>query len=430
MRVAVVGAGWAGLAAAVTATQAGHHATLFEASRHAGGRARRLDVQLPDGSALPLDNGQHILIGAYTETLRLMRQVGVEPRDVLVRLPLTLRFPDGTGLALPDWPAPWDAAWGIASERGWSARDKLSLLRTAGRWRLAGFECADDLTVDGLCKPLAPRVVRELVEPLCVSALNTPMQQASARVFLRVLRDSLFAQVEGPWAGSNLLIPNVHLGAVLPDAALRWLAEHGADVRLAARVRELQPSGMCWLANGEAFDALILACPVADAMRLLEPLAEAQDWIRIAAGLQHEPIATVYTTGPALPLPMLALRSSEQQPAQFVFDRAQLGAPSGLLAWVVSASRGDADTIERQVLGQARSLGWAVEPVKTIVDKRATFACTAGLQRPAMQVAPGLLACGDYVDGPYPATLEGAIRSATAAVRALSGTDRTAAAGR
>jgi hypothetical protein len=108
-------------------------------------------------------------------------------------------------------------------------------------------------------------------------------------------------------------------------------------------------------------------------------------------------------------------------PAQFVFDRGQLGGPQGLLAFVVSASTGQRDDIQAQVLVQAeQQLGLRLQAVQTIVEKRATFACTPGLQRPALQIAPGLLACGDYVDGPYPATLEGAVRSAVAAVEAFT----------
>jgi hypothetical protein len=114
---------------------------------------------------------------------------------------------------------------------------------------------------------------------------------------------------------------------------------------------------------------------------------------------------------------MLALRSG---PAQFVFDRSQLGGPDGLLAWVVSASDGDAATLQAQVVAQASALGWRAEPLKTVVERRATFACTPALRRPAIDVAPGLLACGDYVDGPYPATLEGAVRAAAQAVARLS----------
>ena len=81
--VAVVGGGWAGLAAAVTLAERGAPVTVFEASRSLGGRARRVSI---DG--IDLDNGQHVLIGAYRETLRLMRLVGVDPDELLVRFPL------------------------------------------------------------------------------------------------------------------------------------------------------------------------------------------------------------------------------------------------------------------------------------------------------------------------------------------------------
>ena len=419
MRVAIVGAGWAGLAAAMAATRGGHEVTLFEASRQLGGRARRLLVDVPGHGPAALDNGQHILIGAYRETLGLMRLAGIDPARVLHRLPLTLRFPDGGGLELPDAPAPWDAALGILRAEGWTWGDKASLLSHASRWRLRGFRCHPQQSVAELCEGMAPRVLHELVEPLCVAALNVPAQRASAAVFLRVLQDGLFGPREGSWAASNLLLAKVDLGALFPDAASAWLQSHGVQVHLGVRVRDLARSGEGWQLDGEAFDAVVLACPAWEAARLAEA-GGADGWVRDARALGHEAIATVYATGgPRLALPMLALRAGPAAPAQFVFDRSQLGGPTGLLAFVVSASAGDAATLERQVLQQARALGWAIDPLRTVVEKRATFACVPGLRRPGMQVAPGLLACGDYVEGPYPATLEGAVRSALAAVSLL-----------
>ena len=85
MNIAIIGAGWSGLAAAVKAKQAGNEVTVFEASRHLGGRARALSTTLPDGQRVMLDNGQHILIGAYQQTLKLMREVGVDPESALAR---------------------------------------------------------------------------------------------------------------------------------------------------------------------------------------------------------------------------------------------------------------------------------------------------------------------------------------------------------
>ncbi len=428
MRVAIVGAGWAGLAAAVAAVQAGHQVTVFEASRQLGGRARRLDVPLPQGGSAVLDNGQHIMIGAYLQTLRLMQTVGVDPARAFLRLPLTLRFPDGEGLALPDWPAPLDAGWGILNAEGWHWSDKLSLLRTAAGWQLAGFRCGPEDSVAQLCRGLTPRVRAELIEPLCVSALNTPASRSSGQVFLRVIRDSLFGRGHAGWGGSNLLLPRADLGSLFPEAAAAWLDRHGAPVRLGHRLQSLAASAGGWSLDGEPFDAVILATPPWESARLVAASGiEAPGWLARADGLQHEAITTVYATGgPALPWPMLALRSSEQAPAQFVFDRAQLGGPAGLLAFVISASQGGREALQQQVLAQARALGWEVQPLQTVVEKRATFACTPGVQRPGVGVAPGLLACGDYVDGPYPATLEGAVRSALEAVEALSPAARTA----
>lgn len=417
-RVAIVGAGWAGLAAAVAAVERGHAVTVFEAARVPGGRARSLAVTLPDGSEALLDNGQHILIGAYVETLRLMEKVGVRPEDTLLRLPLVLRYPDGGGLALPDLRAPLDAVLGILRARGWTWRDKLALVLQSLRWQLAGFQCPPGTSVAELARELTPRVREELIEPLCVSALNTPAARSSGEVFLRVLKDSLFGQGYGSWGGSNLLLPRAALGRLLPDAATAWLQGHGAEVRLGTRVQALAQGGAGWLLDGEAFDHVVLACPAPEAARLARVVAPG--WSATADGLAHEAIATVYATGgPALALPMLALRSGPQAPAQFVFDRGQLGGPQGLLAFVVSASPRDRTELEAQVVAQARGLGWNVTPLQTVVERRATFACVPGLQRPALAVAPGLWACGDYVEGPYPATLEGAVRAGLAVAARL-----------
>ena len=421
MKVAVIGAGWAGCAAAVEATRLGQQVTLIEAARIAGGRARRVDGQWPDGSALPLDNGQHILIGAYSETLKLMGDLGLKTTSLLHRMPLTLQFPDGSGLRLPALPTPLDAFAGILRARGWSWRDKASLLLAATRWQLAGFRCAPELSVAALCITLTPAVLATLIDPLCVAALNTPADRASGQVFLRVLRDSLFSQS----GGSNLLLPRTDLSALLPDAALAWLAQHGAEVRLGTRVLALAPAGTGWQVDGEIFERVILACPPGEAARLvLSTGLPCKAWVDQTQALQFEAITTVYVSsrGSRLAQPMLALRASApggDAPAQFVFDRGQLCGPDGLLAFVVSASQGDSVALTQRVLLQARQqlgLTQAVA-VQTIVEKRATFACLPGLLRPAAQLLPGLLACGDYVDGPYPATLEGAVRSGQQASR-------------
>ncbi|HRC38949.1 MAG TPA: NAD(P)-binding protein, partial [Rubrivivax sp.] len=186
MKLAVVGGGWAGLAAAVRTTEAGHAVTLFEMAAHWGGRAREVAV---DGRAL--DNGQHILIGAYRRTLALMLTVGADTDALLLRRPLELRYPDGRGLQVPPGPAWLGFARAVAGCQGWTTRERLALMAAATGWALAGFRCAPQLTVAQLCRRLPSAVQELLVDPLCVAALNTPAREASATVFLRVLRDRL-----------------------------------------------------------------------------------------------------------------------------------------------------------------------------------------------------------------------------------------------
>ena len=431
-KVAVVGAGWAGCAAAVEATRLGHAVTLFEASRTSGGRARRVDGLL-QGQPVSLDNGQHILIGAYSETLRLMAELGMDPQTSLLRLPLTLQFPDGSGLKLPAsryLPAPLDAFAGILAARGWSWADRLSLLKVALGWQLQGFRCARDQSVADLCRGLTAATMAQLIEPLCVSALNTPADRASGEVFLRVMHDSLFSES----GGSNLLLPRVDLSALLPDAALAWLSAHGCPPQMGVRVQDIRRVDQRWQVTtpspshpDDGFGCVVLACPPLEAARLVDGSGMAAEaWLSQTRSLHYEALTTVYAHAPGARLnqPMLALPATAEAPAQFVFDRGQLGGPAGLLAFVISASHGEGAVLTARVLAQAAAaqLGLQLEAVQTIVEKRATFACTPGLARPATVIADGLLACGDYIAGPYPATLEGAIRSGLAAARRVNPT--------
>lgn len=419
-RVAVVGGGWAGLACAIEATQRGRPVTLFEMAPQLGGRARRVDIE-----ELALDNGQHILIGAYRETLRLMQTVGIDPAAAFVRTPLRLATPQGGGLRLPPGPPMLAFARGVLAQRDWPLGSRVALLRTAASWALRGFRCASSATVAELTAGLPPEVRADLIEPLCVAALNTPATEASGSVFLRVIRDALFS---GP-GSADLLLPRLRLSSLLPDPAAAWLARHGAVVRTGVRVQHIEPDGAQWRVDGEPFDAVLLATTPVEAARLAQP--HATTWAAAAAALRYEPIVTVYaqSDGTRLPHPMLALASDEQtRPAQFVFDLGQLGAPAGRLAFVISGARPwldrGLDATRDATLTQARAalvdqLHGPLQPLQVLTEKRATFRCTPALERPSMEIAPGLLAAGDYVQGPYPATLEGAVRSAVAAVRSL-----------
>jgi hydroxysqualene dehydroxylase len=428
-QVAVIGAGWAGLAAAVEATQCGHQVTLFEMAAQLGGRARRVDIQAAS-AAWELDNGQHILIGAYTETLRLMRWVGADPERAFLRTPLRLVGPSGVGLSLPRGAPAIAFARGVLTQSGWRISERLRLLAHAGGWMLRGFRCDAAMTVAQLTAALPAAVRADLIDPLCVAALNTPSTEASATVFLRVLRDALFS---GP-GSADLLLPKWRLSALLPEPAAAWLTASGARLELSRRVTQIERDGDAdaWKVDGQPFTRVVLATPPAEASRLTAELNPA--WAQTTAALRYEPIVTVYaqSLGTRLPEPMLLLKSDEtQNPAQFVFDLGQLGGPEGLLAFVVSGAAPwvalGAEATTAATLAQAQvalhaCLKAPLKVVKHLTEKRATFRCTPALAlaRPASFIAPGLLAAGDYVDGPYPASLEGAVRSGLEAARGIN----------
>ena len=427
LKVAVIGAGWAGLAAAVRATQAGHQVTLFETAAMPGGRARS-----DDDSDAATDNGQHILLGGYARTLALMREVGVDVEHALLRLPLSVTYADGAGFALsPSGPRLIAAAGALLGARGFGVVDKLSAVAMSLAWQRRGFRCPPSLTVDELLRraPTA-RVHRRLIEPLCVAALNTPSAEASAEVFLAVMRDSLFGAREA----SDLLLPQRPLAQLLPLPALAWLRARGATVRLRTRVDALQRVDHRWrISSNEdadaAFDEVILATPATEAARLTQTIAPA--WSATTAALAHEPIVTIALTAPKRTwrAPMLALDSDDATaPAQFAF---KLGAQPGDVdraTLVVSAAgrwleRGS-DAVAAAAVAQYRRTfalrdDEAVSLISVRADKRATFRCTAGVVRPGMDILPCLRAAADYVAGPYPATLESAVLAGEAAALAL-----------
>jgi squalene-associated FAD-dependent desaturase len=419
-RLCVVGGGWAGIAAAVQGVRQGDHVTLLEMAAQLGGRARRVTV---DG--LGLDNGQHILIGAYTETLHLMRGVGVDVDDVLERRPLELLYPDGGGLVLPAGAPMPSFVRGVLSARGWTWHERLALLRASAGWAAGRFRCAAHLTVSDLTRSLPARMRLDVIDPLCVAALNTPSQLASASVFLRVLRDALFS---GP-GSADLLLPRRSLSALLPDRGLEWLSNAGAVVRPGTRAGTLVRAGVGWEIDGERFDAVVLACSANEAARLAATIAPA--WAAGASAFDYEPIVTVYlqSEGSRLPRPMTALRCGPDAPAQFVFDHGLLGGTPGLFAAVVSGARPwvergasvTAEAARRQVMNAFPPGTWKAPAtvLRALTERRATFLCTPALERPPLRIAPALHAAGDYVEGPYPATLEGAVRAGLMATSSL-----------
>jgi squalene-associated FAD-dependent desaturase len=437
-QVAIVGAGWSGLACAIELVRHGHRVIVLDAAPHVGGRARGLRIRIGDRD-FGLDNGQHLLIGAYRETLRLMHQVGVDPSAVLLRLPFELRYPDGVALRARRLPAPIDLAAAVLAARGLGWRDRLHALAFNVRWRARDWRLAADMPASALYEGSPAEIVRRLWRPLCLAALNVELHEASAQMLLAVLRDSL----AGGAGAADLLIPRTDLSSVLAAPAATWLADHGAELHLGTAVRALRSNAAGWQIESRtatlASDAVVLALPPPSAARLLDSavqpaLKAAVSQLRAVA---MTPIATVYLRYPAgvrLDHPAVALLDvpDARRYGQWVFDRGWLDAANaGVLSIVISAAgtaaRLGADALVDAVAAQLTDAFGLPQPIAgaAITEKRATIVPSPGLRRPPARLPlSGLYLAGDAAASDYPSTLEGSVRAGIAAAQALLGDAR------
>jgi squalene-associated FAD-dependent desaturase len=444
MRAAVVGAGWAGLSAATVLREAGDHVTVFEASRTPGGRARRVNAP---GWPTPLDNGQHILLGAYTETLALMRKLQCDPDQLLLRQRLHIERTDGSfRLHAPRLPAPLNAAWALAAASGARWTDRWAALRMMRALARDQWQAPAALSVSALLQTHGQpeALVRLLWEPLCLAALNTAITEASASLFVRVLNDAL----NTTRSHSDILLPRCDLSSLWPDAAAAL-----CDIRYGMAVRTIVscPENKVFSAengtvpaaytiDGEHFDAVVLATPPGIVRRLIQGLAPTAGGSALSECLNNFDYSAIGTLNLRLaarwhlPHPMMMLTEAPElgHDGQWVFDRAALSGrhDQGELAIVVSAAENllhrDRDLAVQALIDQLRqqcirmpSLP-AIESAVMYIDKRATFKARPGMTRPLNATPwPGLVLAGDWTDTGYPGVLEGAVRSGMDAAREL-----------
>ena len=416
MNSAIIGGGYAGMAAAVELAGRGIPVTVFESARQLGGRARGLSY-----NDTQLDNGQHLLLGCYRDTLRLIEKVGGDSEADFLRIPLQLEMHGEFSMKAPQLPAPLHLLAALAGARGLSVSDRLNAVRFMMKLRRINFRLPVDITATELLAQYnqGADLTIMLWEPLCIAALNTPVHKASAQVLLNVLRDAL----NRTRADSDMLLPRISLTALFPQRAADYVERHGGQVRIGCGANALHPREdgieISTTQGSEIFSHVICAAPPNAAARLLRPISGlAQTAARIDR-LEQQPIYTVYLQYPesvALPRPMLGLH---RRYSQWLFDKGLIAGQHGLLAAVISAEgihqELSQDHLAHKVIAELREeFAIAEQPkwVKVIAEKRATFCCAPNLQRPAHQTSlPQLLLAGDYIEGDYPATLEGAVKS-------------------
>lgn len=451
-RIAVIGGGWAGAAAALKLTRAGRRVHLFEASRVPGGRARAVSHD-----DRVYDNGQHLLLGAYHRSLALI--ASLQPLEhAVTRLPLSLRTAGGMtqqlALTTPALSSPWHLLGAFLSARGLTIADRLTTLRWANDVLRSRRIIAGDTTVSNLLatQPAVPRAL--LWEPLCVAALNTPADVASATVFVEVLRRSFL----GDRSDSDLIIPRLDLSQLFPVPALAEVVLQGGEVTLGAAVRgvrvERAPDGRMRYVldvgdSEHVFEHLVIATGPQHVARLLSALlanpvavdalgsqaiAACQQMMDTLPRLTYEPITTIHfeflhrgavRSHPAQVLEHAAMLMLDGQPGQWLFWQ-RLANGHWRASMVISAHRRaeDARSLVDAALRQLRAAWNVPAPVwQTVVtEKRATYACTptnvAALKH--LPTAAGHLHfAGDWTYPILPATLEAAVISGERAAQAI-----------
>ena len=428
--VLIIGGGWAGLATASQLQRLGHSVTVIEAAKQWGGRARTTSMGHTE-----VDNGQHLMLGAYTGMLDFMQAVGIQESDVFLRTPLNLQVEmigserGQLHLQAPVLPAPVHLLVAFLRCKGIRWGDKLRGLFSMDRMMKVRFKGDDDCSVIELMNRCGvPQSIQERLQiPLCIAALNTDPDIASGRVFVNVLREAF----KTGRAASDFLIPITDLGALLPEPAAEHLAQQGASMQLGCKAQSLliendRVIGVT-TADGASIkaDCVVVAGNYPQAAKLLAQTETTKALSQTLKAFEDEPIYTLYyqfDDSVSLPdYPMLGLLGGH---SQWLFDRRIVNQP-GLFAVVISANGPHADLSRQQLadavlseLRQALSTKGIElpDPKDTLVLKeaRATYRCTVGVlqQCPDNQTAtPGLWLAGDYTRTGFPATLEGAVRS-------------------
>lgn len=411
MNTLIVGGGWSGLAAAVTLSARGYPVTLLEAADRLGGRART--VEWHDTA---LDNGQHLMIGAYRQMLALLHTIGVPPESIFDRQPLQLDILDPQfsplSLSAGGW-LPWRLALAASLFKSTGLQGIFALRRLQQDLSHQLLK-TDNSVAAWLQQTRQPeRLIQQLWVPLCLATLNTPIEQASAQVFAQVLHDALFQDE----AAAALLLPKCPLGEVLPQPASQFIQQLGGEILLKHKVTELRVKDRQITAvitdKGEIFSAsrVILALPPSPLKKLVAPFFSLPDITQL-------PICTVYLLYPGtLRLPKKIIGFSRSV-CQWLFDRSDL--QPGLVAVVISGPGSHEKLSKTELIQQVckelqqKMQGWPTHPIEAQVirEKRATFACSVAENalRPAIHTpVNGLILASDWVKNNYPSTLEGAV---------------------
>ena len=425
--VVVIGAGMAGMAAATSLAASGIQTTLIEAAAHLGGRARSVAIK-HNSQVIQLDNGQHIALGAYHETLKLLATIGVQEKDAFLRMPLSLEMREGCktafNLKTPIWlPAPLNQLVGFLTCTGLSWHERVAVVKLMLQLKKTNYRLNDDVPLILFLQQnqQSSNVIALLWEPLCLAALNTPIKLASSKIFLNVLKDTFASK-----HNSDFLLPKLDLSQLFSQPIARYLLANQGSLMLNQRVKSIAPSNdgyqVVTKEKSIAASHVVIATSPARLRNIIGDLPQLNLIAEQTERYNYQPIYTIYLQYAhvaTLPKPMLGLVGGV---SQWVFDRGILCGQNGLMAVIISAEGNhqqySQDTLALRVAQELRgAFPHLTKPLwhKVIAEKRATFSCDANLTRPShVTPYPKLYLAGDYTYADYPATIEGAVRGGVA----------------
>ncbi len=437
--VLIIGGGFAGLAAGVALAGAGHRVRLVEQKPHLGGRAFSFRES---ATGATVDNGQHLFMGCYRATIRLLETIGTLDR-VRFQPRLKINFLDAPGrvtaLECPDLPSPWHWLVGVLRSRSFGVREKLEIARLGRALGSGNTSGLDRLSVEEWLTGLgqSEKLRRNFWDLLCIAAMNEDPRRAAAALFERVLRLALFRSPQD----SRIGIPAAGLSNCYTDAARAYITARGGQVETGRRVLSLIISGGPGVCEGvrlgdgsEIRSRVVLsAVPWFDLARLLPgELARAEPFFAACLALRPAPIISInlWFDRPITDLEFAGLRGTT---VQWLFNKSRILSAAGgetpdsglfYVSLVLSGAHAHIERSKDDLLAAAcRELGELLPPacraklVHSLVVKErwATFSpgCdTEALRPPARTPVRRLYLAGDWTATGLPATIEGAVQSA------------------
>jgi zeta-carotene desaturase len=426
--VIVIGGGFAGLSAATALAEKGFRVLVLEARPSLGGRA---SVFTDPATGERVDNGQHILTGAYRETFRFLRRIGTESH-VYLQPGLAVDIIDREGrssrLACPAIPAPLHMLVGAVRWRAidWQDRKALMRMRNGGR---PGADPQSTVRQWLEWHEQTPRLIDLLWEPLAIAALNQSIDEAAGEMFGKVLKRTFTRRRRD----SSLGLVRCALDELYTIPSKAFVEERRGEVKTnaMARIKVALPWPTVHV-RSDVFRARAIVCATAwhALPTLFEGAALPADVIKAAESTAASPIVTVnlwfdrpVASGTFVGLPGRAM--------QWVFDkRALFGDAASHLSLVSSGASAIVDRTNQELIDLAlRELRAALPAVRdaelrravVVREKRATFSVAPGQpRRPSTKTSlPGLFLAGDWIDTGLPATIESAVVSGHAAAAAV-----------